>query len=520
MGRHALRLPCGRHLGSQARRAVQPVQVPHRPARQRHRRAHGAGSGGVLLPVRHRGRQGQGIGVGCDEHGRFAGQGADVGGDRRPRRVQARGRARPPARPVEQNRDLRAARQGVHRRRPVAAGGAARHLRRSGAPHHALLSPTAGRDLHRAAADPGQAGRAVPAGARRHQLLGILHAELFRAGALLRHPQRATQGCGSRAQGGHRHGARPARGGLRGHHGRGVQPHLRGRCGGTDRLLARLGHAHLLPTAEGQSRPAGGHDRLRQHAGLHEHAGGGIRHRLAAVLGQAYRHRRLPIRPGRLAGAPGRRVHQTPPVPVRAAQRSAARQSQDHHGTVGSGQSGLAHRPVRTAVRRMERSLPRYDAHVLGLRRGRRHQVRQHRHAGDRHATVRFGRSVRHRPRPRRDGVDQLRVLSRRVHAHRSDPVRRQTQRGQRGEQHRRLEHEPFGELRRGGPERGRQGGGQARAGGHEHVRHAAALARHADAAGRRRVPQHAGGQQQRLLPRQRHHLAELGLDAQEQRFP
>jgi isoamylase len=53
-----------------------------------------------------------------------------------------------------------------------------------------------------------------------------------------------------------------------------------------------------------------------------------------------------------------------------------------------------------------------------------------------------------------------------------------------------------------------------ARAPDPQHAGHAAALAGHADAAGRRRVRPHAGRQQQRLLPGQRHQLGQLGFEA------
>ena len=58
------------------------------------------------------------------------------------------------------------------------------------------------------------------------------------------------------------------------------------------------------------------HHRLRQYAGLHQHACGHLCHRLITILGQAYRHRRFPLRPWRHAGPPGRRIHPSSPVPL------------------------------------------------------------------------------------------------------------------------------------------------------------------------------------------------------------
>ena len=126
---------------------------------------------------------------------------------------------------------------------------------------------------------------------------------------------------------------------------------------------------------------------------------------------------------------------------------------------------------------------------------------------------MRFGRPVRHGARARMRVLDQLRLVPRRIHAHRPDPIRGQAQRDQRREQYRRIEREPLRELRCRGAVRRPGDHPQTRAGRHEHARHADAVAGHADDAGGRRIRQLAKRQQQRLCAGQRHHLAELGLD-------
>ena len=108
---------------------------------------------------------------------------------------------------MEQNRHLRTARQRIHRERPMASSGIARHLCRPRPSGHALLSAGPRRDIHRTAAHPSQAIRTVPAGTQSHELLGLFHARLLRPRSLVRHQAGAGSGSGRRAAGGHRHGA-------------------------------------------------------------------------------------------------------------------------------------------------------------------------------------------------------------------------------------------------------------------------------------------------------------------------
>ena len=127
-------------------------------------------------------------------------------------------------------------------------------------------------------------------------------------------------------------------------------------------------------------------------------------------------------------------------------------------------------------------------------------------------APVRLGRPVRHRPGARRHVVDQLHHRARRLHTRRPDAIRAQAQRGERRAQQRRREHQLLREFRGGRTHRRPQGADDPRTDAHEHARYVAAFARHADDAGGRRVQQFAVRQQQRLLPGQRHHVAQLGL--------
>ena len=98
----------------------------------------------------------------------------------------------------------------------------------------------------------------------------------------------------------------------------------------------------------------------------------------------------------------------------------------------------------------------------------------------------------------------QLRHLPRRLHALGPGQLQPEAQPRQRREQPRRQRRELQLELRHRRPDRGRQRPERAPPPGQELDRHAAAVAGRADAPGRRRVPAHAAGQQQRLVPGQR----------------
>ena len=127
-----------------------------------------------------------------------------------------------------------------------------------------------------------------------------------------------------------------------------------------------------------------------------------------------------------------------------------------------------------------------------------------------RHAVLRLQRSVRVE-RPPAARQHQLHHLPRRLHAARPGLLRRQAQRSQRRRQPRRRQRQRQLELRR---RRADRRSGDQRAARQEEAGvsgHADPLARRADAARRRRDRAHAERQQQRLLPGQRTHLAQLG---------
>ena len=93
----------------------------------------------------------------------------------------------------------------------------------------------------------------------------------------------------------------------------------------------------------------------------------------------------------------------------------------------------------------------------------------------------------------------------------RSRLLQRQAQRGERRGQPRRPQPQPFDQLRRRGADRRSRDPRHAAAPDAQHAGDPAAVARHADAAGRRRVRAQPGRQQQQLLPGQRDLVDRLG---------
>ena len=214
----------------------------------------------------------------------------------------------------------------------------------------------------------------------------------------------------------------------------------------------------------------------------------GFRFDLASTLGpRAARSRQAggvfrhhPSGPGHLAGEADRRA-------------------------VGSGRRRLSGRQLSRVVVGMERQISRL--HPAVLERRRRHGF------GIRHAVLRIERFVR-MEQPPAARQHQLRHLPRWLHAARPGLLRPQAQRGQRRGQSRRNGRQHQLELRRRRPDRRSEDQCLARAKEAQLAGHAAPFAGRADAAGRRRNRPHAEGQQQRLLPGQRDHLAQLGFDA------
>ena len=68
MGRHAIRIPRQRPMGSKPWRELQSIQTAARPIRQRHRRQDGTRPGRLRLRMRDQKRQGRRFAVRTDEH--------------------------------------------------------------------------------------------------------------------------------------------------------------------------------------------------------------------------------------------------------------------------------------------------------------------------------------------------------------------------------------------------------------------------------------------------------------------
>ena len=169
----------------------------------------------------------------------------------------------------------------------------------------------------------------------------------------------------------------------------------------------------------------------------------------------------------------------------------------------------LGRRPRRLSGRqlpgpldRVERQVPRHRPALLEGGRRARQRVR--------HPVQRLQRPLPGR-RPQALRQHQLRHLPRRLHAPRPRQLQREAQRGQRRGQPRRRRRQPELELRRRGADRRPRDHRPPRAPEAEPDGHAAALAGRADDLRRRRAEPHPEGEQQRLLPGQRHHLVRLG---------
>ncbi len=118
---------------------------------------------------------------------------------RRRRRVRLGGR--PPAEPVAQrDRHLRGARAQPDRAAPRRARGAARHLRRAGAPRVGGPPHRARRHRRRAAAGARLHLRAAPGAARADQPLGLQHPRLLRTPPRLRRRHRPAGRASTRSR--------------------------------------------------------------------------------------------------------------------------------------------------------------------------------------------------------------------------------------------------------------------------------------------------------------------------------
>ena len=165
----ALRLSRLRALGSRAGAPLQPQQAPDRPLREGDR---GAGPLGSWPDARVRRRRRPRAGRERRRRGD-----PEVGRDRR--LVRLGGRPAAPA-ALGRDRDLRAAREGLHATAAGRARGPPRHLCRAGLRRGDRAPRRPGRDGGRAAAHPPHRRRALPPGTGADELLGLLDDRLPR----------------------------------------------------------------------------------------------------------------------------------------------------------------------------------------------------------------------------------------------------------------------------------------------------------------------------------------------------
>ena len=281
---------------------------------------------------------------------------AALGGRRPGVRLAGRPAAR---RPVGRHGGLRAARQGLHRGAPGRPRGAARDVRRSGAPGGDRAPPPARCHDRGAAAGAALQQRAVAAAAPGRELLGLQHDGLLRAARRLLGPGRARR-AGRRVP---RPGAGAARRRHRGAPRRRLQPHRRGRRRRPGAVLARPGQRGLLPAP--RRPPLRRRDRLREHPRPPAPAHPGDGDRLAALLGPGDARRRLPVRPGTGPGPRHRRVRAERHLPQRAGAGPGALDGEAGRGAVGRRFRRLPARRLPAAVGGVERPLPRHRARGL-----------------------------------------------------------------------------------------------------------------------------------------------------------
>ena len=271
----------------------------------------------------------------------------------------------PPQHPLQREPDLRGPREGAHPAAPGDPRGAARHVRRPGAPGDHQPPHQARRDGDRADAGAPVRARQHAGGEGAAQLLGLQHPRLLRAapGVLQRRRRRGQDrpaGAGVQAD-----GALDARGRHRGDPGRRLQPHGGGQPPRPDAELQGHRQPVVLPP-DGGRRPLlhglHGYGELPQRAPA---ALAAADHGLAALLGDRDARRRLPLRPRGHAGA--RVLRRRPPVVVlRARAAGPGRQpGEADRRAVGHRPGRLPGRQLPAAVDRVERRLPRHRPRLL-----------------------------------------------------------------------------------------------------------------------------------------------------------
>ena len=246
--------------------------------------------------------------------------------------------------PLDAHDRLRGPRQGHDRAPPRHPPPPARHLRGDGRARGDRAPDEARRDRGGAAAGAGVLRRPLPRREGAQELLGLQHAGLLRPGPAL--PDRARQHRRVQAD-----GPAPARGGHRGHHGRGLQPHRRGQPDGPDAVVPRHRQRELLRPGR---RPALHlrHHRHRQQPQPQERPRAPDGHGQLALLGRGLPRRRLPLRPRLDAGARPRRLRPRFGVFGGHAPGSRPEPGQAHRRALGHGAGRL---PARQLPARLGR---------------------------------------------------------------------------------------------------------------------------------------------------------------------
>ncbi len=312
----------------------------------------------------------------------------------------------PAANALAPHRDLRGARQRDDRALSARAARVARHVPR---PRVGAGDPSpagAWRHRDRADADPRACRRSGARGAGSHQLLGLQHARLFRAGrALLRGAIAARGGPRVSVDGAHAARRRP-----RSHPRRRLQPHGGGRSSRADALIPRHRQRELLPPRTGTAVAVSGFHRNGQHARHAVAARAAAHDGQPAVLGRGHARGRLPFRSGVRARARALRSRSAVVVLRRHPAGSGDLAREAHRRAVGCRPRRLSGRQFPAGLDGMERAVSRCGAPLLARRRG--HAARA------RHAPRRQQRPLRASRTPAAC-EHQLRHGPRRLHARR-----------------------------------------------------------------------------------------------------
>ena len=485
-----------RSVGSGARAPVQSVESPARSLRAHHRPAADVASVALRVRAGHQRRR--------------------RGGDDRQRAVRAArrdhragvhlGRRPAAAHAVARDGHLRTAREGHDGTPPGRPGGAARHVSRTGVGADHRPSARSGRDRRRAHAHPLPRRRIRPRRARAHQLLGLQHAVVLRAGrALLHVPPVARRR--ARVQD---DGPGPARRRPRGHPRRRLQPHGGRRSPRPDAVAPRHRQRDVLPA---RARPAVPLRRLHGHGQHAQHAvapGSAAHDGQLAVLGRGDARRRIPVRSRGGACARAARRRSVVVVLRRHPAGPGDFPREAHRRALGRRRRRLPGRQLSAGLGRMERQVSRRRSSKLARRR---------RLAGTRDAARRQQRSLRPFGPPA-SREHQLRHGARRFHAGRPRLLQRQTQRDERREQPRRRVEQPQLELRRGRAHDRPGDPRSSRTAAAQSPPDAVRVTGRPDAERRRRARPQPGRQQQRVLPRQRALVDAVGSGTRRARVP